>query len=87
MVSSSENIPTPVKRGLYAFLVQRKGEFLLFVEEEELSYRFMQLPNRFEFYVTKNDFEKAMTKNTLDFIEQIPEEVYEVSIANIIKKD
>ena len=86
MVSSSENIPTPVKRGLYAFL-QRKGEFLLFVKEEELSYRFMQLPDRFEFYVTKNEFQKAMTKNTLDFIEQIPEEVYEVSIANIIKKD
>ena len=47
----------------------------------------MQLPDRFEFYVTKNEFQKAMTKNTLDFIEQIPEEVYEVSIANIIKKD
>ena len=87
MSSDHKKTHIPIKRGLYAFLVQRKGEFILFIEEDEDIYRFMQLPDRFEFCLTKKDFEKAIVKNTLDFIEAIPEEVFEVSIANMIKKN
>ena len=46
----------------------------------------MQLPDRYEYALTKKDFVKAIKEEILVFAEVLPIEVYEVSVANILKK-
>jgi len=73
-------------RSIYAFTKFRKGEFLLFLEHIPNShYQFMQLPDRYVITLTEEECQKALTDRVLDYIEQIPEEVFEVSKANINK--
>ena len=76
----------PAERGVYAFHKIKLGEFLLFLDEDELKYNFMQLPDRYEYALTKKDFIKAIKEEILVFAEALPIEVYEVSVANILKK-
>lgn len=76
----------PAERGVYAFHKIKLGEFLLFLDEDELKYNFMQLPDRYEYALTKNDFIKAIKEKILEFVEVLPMDVYEVSAANILKK-
>lgn len=75
----------PEERGVYAFQKIKMGEFLLFLDEDELKYNFMQLPDRYEYALTKNDFIKAVKEKILEFVEVLPVDVYEVSVANILK--
>ena len=49
----------PAERGVYAFHKIKLGEFLLFLDEDELKYNFMQLPDRYEYALTKKDFVKV----------------------------
>ncbi len=73
----------PKERGIYAFTKHRKGDFILFVKEDREVLEFMQLPDRYQFFLTKKEFQEGVTTKLLDFIEQIPEEVFEVACANI----
>jgi pantothenate kinase len=43
----------------------------------------MQLPDRYQICLTKKEFSEGLTTKLLDFVEQIPEEVFEVAQANI----
>jgi uncharacterized protein (DUF3820 family) len=43
----------------------------------------MQLPDRYQFFLTKKEFSEGVVTNLLDFVEQVPEEVFEVAAANI----
>lgn len=75
---------TPKERGVYAFTKYRKGDFLLFLEEStEGVYDFMQLPDRYKISFTKEEFTKGVTSKLIDFVEQIPTDVFEVSKANL----
>lgn len=76
----------PEERGVYAFQKIKMGEFLLFLDEDELRYNFMQLPDRYEYALTKKDFIRAIKEKILEFVEVLPMDVYEVSVANILKK-
>jgi hypothetical protein len=76
---------TPTDRGMYAFTKHRKGDFLLYIKEEGDVYKFMQLPDRYEFNLTKEEYTTAITTKVLDFVEQVPENVFEVAAANIEK--
>lgn len=76
----------PEERGVYAFQKIKMGEFLLFLNEDELQYNFMQLPDRYEYSLTKKDFIRAIKEKILEFVEVLPMDVYEVSVANILKK-
>ena len=76
----------PLERSLYALTKDKAGEFLLYIDEKDLYYRFMQLPDRYEFFSTKEDFHKAVNDKIMDFIELVPFDVFEVSVANIIEK-
>lgn len=74
---------TPPLRALYAFTKHRRGDFLLFIKEDLEVLEFMQLPDRYQVCLTRKEFHEGITTKLLDFIEQIPEDVFEVAAANI----
>jgi hypothetical protein len=74
----------PKERGVYAFTKHRKGDFILFLEKDgEEVFKFMQLPDRYPLSLTQEEFTEGITTKVLDFVEQVPQEVFEVSKANI----
>jgi len=73
----------PLPRSVYAFTKHRRGDFILFIKEDSEVLEFMQLPDRYQVCLTKKEFNEGVTTKLLDFVEQIPEEVFEVASANI----
>lgn len=82
---SKKKLKAPKERGVYAFTKHRRGDFLLFVKEDSEVLEFMQLPDRYQIFLTKEEFTEGLTTNLLDFVEQVPEDVFEVAAANIEK--
>ena len=78
-----KKLQKPQQRGVYAFTKHRRGDFLLFIKEESEVLEFMQLPDRYQVCLTKEEFHEGVTTKLLDFVEQIPEDVFEVASANI----
>lgn len=76
---------TPEQRGVYAFTKHRRGDFILFIKEDKEILEFMQLPDRYQFFLTKKEFHEGIVTKLLDFVEQIPQEVFDVACANIEK--
>lgn len=76
-----QTLPQP--RGVYAFTKHRRGDFILFIKENSEVLEFMQLPDRYQICLTKKEFNEGIISQLLDFVEQIPEEVFEVASANI----
>lgn len=75
---------SPKERGLYAITKHSRGCFLLFLNEEKDNIlNFMQLPDRYKVALAKDEFTSGVVSGLLDFVEQIPEEVYEVAYANV----
>ena len=75
----------PIERGMYAFTKYKKGEFLVFINSDDLCYNFMQLPDRIPMSLTRKIFEESYKAKVFEYIEQLPLEVYEVAVANISK--
>lgn len=78
-----KKLQSPQARGVYAFTKHRRGDFLLFVKEDSEVLEFMQLPDRYQVCLTKQEFHEGVTTKLLDFVEQIPEDVFETAKANI----
>jgi hypothetical protein len=75
----------PIKvRNLYAFTKHRRGDFILLLDMDQDVCTFMQLPDRYKIFLTKKEVEEGITTGLLDFVENIPEDVFEVSKANAI---
>jgi len=82
-------MPNLLPRGLYA-VIPNGTIFLLF--REELSYvknayiTFVQLPDLYQVsFEDAEDFSEFLKFKTLDFVEQLPEDVYDVCTANANK--
>jgi hypothetical protein len=75
-------IQVPKERGTYAFMKHRRGEFLLFLEEDGDVLKFMQLPDRYAISLSKEEYTAGICTNLLEFVEQVPEDVFEVCKAN-----
>lgn len=73
----------PRDRSLYAFTRFRKGEFLLYIGAKDNVYEFMQLPDRYMVSLTDAEFNQGIIEKLLDFVEVIPEDVFEVCKVNI----
>jgi len=78
-----KKLTKPQLRGVYAFTKHRRGDFILFIKEDSEVLEFMHLPDRYQVCLTKEEFHEGVTTKLLDFVEQIPEEVFEVASANI----
>ena len=76
-------IVLPKERGVYAFMKHKRGEFILFIEQNEEVLTFMQLPDRYNILLTKEEFTAGFSTNLLEFVECIPEDVFEVCKANL----
>lgn len=70
----------PVPKSLYAWNAIHAGSFLLFVESLNDCYRFIFLPGPSDYYLTIKDFESCMLNNTLEFVETLPNDIYEESV-------
>jgi hypothetical protein len=76
-------VQKPKPRSLYAFTKHRRGDFVLFIEEKDNVYTFMQLPDRYKILLTPEEYTEGITTKLLDFVEQIPEDVHQTAAANI----
>lgn len=79
----AKKLTKPQPRGVYAFTKHRRGDFLLFIKEDSEVLEFMQLPDRYQVCLTKEEFHEGITTKLLDFVEQIPEDVFDTAKANI----
>ena len=76
----------PKKRGLYAFTKYKRGEFLLYIDKvDDNTFEFMQLPNCLQFFISAEDFNNGVITNLLEYVNEIPFDVFEVCIANKIE--
>ena len=70
----------PLERGFYAFTTERAGDFLLFVESQKDCYKFLCLPGADPFYLTFEDYTESIKRGVLEFVEQLPEDIFIQSI-------
>lgn len=71
----------PKKRGLYAWNSIYAGSFLLFVKSFKDHYQFMFLPGPSEFNLTFDEFSSCVQKGILEFVEDLPEEIFQESLS------
>jgi len=76
---------TPRPRSLYAFTKHRRGDFVLFIQDNQDVYECMQLPDLFQVFFTAEEFNECINEKLLDFVECLPESVFEVCVNNIKK--
>lgn len=70
----------PTERGFYAWTIERAGDFLLFVEAQKDCYKFLYLPGATEFYLTFEDYTESIKRGVLEFVEQLPEDIFRESL-------
>lgn len=70
----------PLEKGFYAFNYQRAGDFLIFVDELTDYYRFIYVPGGMEFFLTPEDFSASIVNETISFVEQLPQHIFDESL-------
>lgn len=71
------------ERELYAILPSA-SVFLLVIEQNDKKVTFMQLPDRYKVELDNEELNSFLQIRQLDYIEQLPSDVFEVCAANII---
>ena len=78
-------IEYPKDKGVYAFTKHRRGDFLLYLGETRPEiFEFMQLPDRYVIYFSLEEFSEGISSRLLDFVEQLPTDVFETAKSNKI---
>lgn len=70
----------PAPRSIFAWNSLRAGDFIIFKESNKDFYEFVYLPGGDPFRLTIEDFTKAIKSGMLEFVEQLPEEIYNESL-------
>lgn len=70
----------PKERGFYAFNFERAGDFLIYVDSTKVCHKFLYVPGADPFYLSFEDFTKAIQKGMLTLVEQLPEDVFQESL-------
>ena len=71
----------PAPRGIYAWTQLRAGDFIVYVESSKDCHKFVVLPGPSEMFLTFDDFTKSIKLGVLEFVEQLPEEIYQETIS------
>jgi hypothetical protein len=71
----------PKIKGLYAWNEIHAGSFLLFVETKNFAHKFLFLPGPTEYFLTLEDFSKAVEHGVLEFVECLPDNIFSESIS------
>jgi hypothetical protein len=77
---TKSNNHQPKVKGLYAWNYLHAGSFLLYVETLKDCHKFLFLPGPSEYFLTFEDFSSCVQKNTLEFVEELPDDVFEESL-------
>lgn len=70
----------PVHKGMYAWNSIHAGSFLLHTASTKDTYQFLFLPGPSDFQLTHKDFETALAQGILEFVEILPNDVYDETI-------
>ena len=70
----------PVLKGFYAWTSLHAGSFLLFVRTLKHHHEFIFLPGPSYMNLTDDDFDTCIKNKILEFVEVIPDDVYEETI-------
>lgn len=70
----------PAPRSIYAWTSQRAGDFIIFKESAKDFYEFIYLPGGDPFRLTIEDFTRSVKSGVLEFVEQLPKEIYNESL-------
>ena len=70
----------PVLKGLYAWNAIHAGSFLLYVEALKDCHKFLFLPGPSDYYLTIEDFSKCIKTNTLEFVEELPNNIFQEAV-------
>ncbi len=71
----------PIAKGLYAWNSIHAGSFLLYIESLKDCHKFIFLPGPTDYYVTNEDFSSCMNSNILEFVEALPDEIFQETIS------
>ena len=71
----------PVPKAMYAWNAIHAGSFLLYVESLVNCYKFVFLPGPSEYFLTFEDFEIAIKKGVLEFVDILPDDIYKESLS------
>ena len=63
------------------------GQMFAFIEEKELSYNFIRLPDMINISVTTEDFSEGIEAEILQFVKDLPDDVYKVVKAQYKKNE
>jgi hypothetical protein len=66
----------PIKKGMYAWNSYHAGSFLLFLQTEKTHHEFLFLPGPSSMNLTFEHFSKAVNENVLEFVEILPDDIY-----------
>jgi hypothetical protein len=64
-----------VRQGTY------KGNFLVYINNHDDQYNFLMLPHNEAITIEKTEFESGLDKKIVDYIEKLPNNVYEICCA------
>jgi hypothetical protein len=70
----------PILKAMYAWNAVHAGSFLLHVNSPTDCYKFIFLPGPVDYFLTHEDFEAAIKQGVLEFVEILPEEIYQETI-------
>ena len=70
----------PAPKGLYAWNAIHAGDFILYVETLKDCHKFIFLPGPSEYFLTFEDFEQCLANRTLEFVEALPDEIFQESL-------
>lgn len=70
----------PIPKGMYAWNHMHAGSFLLYVETLVNCYKFIMLPGPADYFLTAEDFAKGIEKNILEFVEVLPDDIYQETL-------
>ena len=71
----------PIPKAMYAWNAVHAGSFLMYVESLTDYHKFIFLPGPDEYYMTFQDFAAAIKKGVLEFVETLPDEIYNETIS------
>ncbi len=75
----------PKAKGLYAWNSIHAGSFLLYVESLKDCHKFVFLPGPTDYYVTNGDFNDCINSGILEFVESLPDDIFQETISFSLK--
>lgn len=72
--------PKPILKAMYAWNAIHAGSFLLYVGGPVDCFKFIFLPGPADYFMTHEDFEAAIKKGVLEFVEVLPDDIFQETL-------